>query len=88
MGSWVYRYDQLSDEYDRAEQHIKKLEEALREVTRLSGTDLSDGFPTWPPLHEFAVQEIKQLREDYDEACERLWEQERTMGDRKFWRLP
>lgn len=46
----------------------ERLRDALRECARLSGADLSDGFPTWPPLHEFAVQEVKQMREDYDES--------------------
>lgn len=47
----------------------ERLREALRECTRLSGADLSGGFPTWPDLPDFAVQEVKQLRDDYDEAC-------------------
>jgi hypothetical protein len=43
--------------------------QALRECARLSGADLSGGFPTHPPIHEYAVQQVGQLREDYDEAC-------------------
>lgn len=51
-------------------ERIRELEGALRECARLSGADLSDGFPDWPPLHEYAVQEVRRLREDYDEACD------------------
>jgi hypothetical protein len=48
--------------------YVARLEEALRECVRLSGADLSDGFPTWPELPEFAVQEVKELRDCYEEC--------------------
>lgn len=46
------------------EAELQRCREALRECVRLSGADLSGGFPTWPELPEFAVQEVRQLRED------------------------
>jgi hypothetical protein len=49
-----------------------RLRDALRECVRLSGEDLSDGFPTWPELPDLAVEVVKQLRDDYDEACEQV----------------
>lgn len=64
--------------------YVARLEEALRECARLSGADLSGGFPTRPELPEYAVQEVKQLRDDYDEACERAFDdsqvESRTKG--------
>lgn len=33
-----------------------------------SGGDMSDGIPSWPPLPAWAVEEVRQLRADYDEA--------------------
>lgn len=41
---------------------------ALEECARLSGADMSDGVPTWPPIEEWAVRCVKELREAYDEA--------------------
>lgn len=38
----------------------------LIDCARESGADLSGGAPTWPPVDEWAVREVKQLREDYD----------------------
>jgi hypothetical protein len=58
-----------------ADGYIARLEEALRECVRLSGADLSGGFPTWPELPEFAVQEVRQMREDYNECMEREWQE-------------
>lgn len=43
--------------------------EALEECVRLSGADLSGGFPTSPDLPTYAVQCVRELREDYDAAC-------------------
>lgn len=62
----------MSNSVEELRAEIKRLNDALRECARLSGADLSGGFPTWPELPEFAVQEVRQLREDYDEACEAL----------------
>lgn len=45
---------------------VVALETSLRECSRLAGADLSDGFPSWPALSDFAVSEVRQLREDYD----------------------
>lgn len=58
---------------ESAEEYIARLEAALRECVKLSGADLSDGFPTWPELPEFAVQEVRQLREDYHYDSEFHW---------------
>jgi hypothetical protein len=54
--------------------YIERLEEALRECVRLSGADLSDGFPTWPELPEFAVQEVKELKEIYEADGQAHWQ--------------
>lgn len=60
--------DQIKD----VEATLDRYRKALEKCCRLSGADLSDGFPTWPPLDEFAVQEVGRLRADYDEACDDL----------------
>jgi hypothetical protein len=57
-------------EYVRPDRHVEALREALRECARLSGADLSGGFPTWPELPTFAVQSVAELREDYSDAGE------------------
>lgn len=47
-----------------------RLRKALKECCRLSGADLSDGFPTWPELPEFAVQCVQTLRIDCDDTAD------------------
>lgn len=42
--------------------------EALIECARQSGADVTDGAPTWPPVNEWAVRCVRELREDYDAA--------------------
>ena len=43
---------------------------ALEECCRLSGADLSDGFPTLPELPEFAVECVQTLRIDADDTAD------------------
>lgn len=50
------------------EAELESHREALRECVRLSGADLSGGFPTRPSLPAFAVQQVRELRDDYDAA--------------------
>jgi len=52
-------------------EYALELEGALQECARLSGADLSEGFPTWPSLPVFVVEEVRQLRADYDDALGR-----------------
>lgn len=47
---------------------LKRLEAALVRCAEVSGADMSDGAPTWPDVDVWAVQEVEQLRKDYDEA--------------------
>lgn len=43
-----------------------RLRLALIECATAAGADVSDGPPTWPPVDEWAVQEVKQMRADYE----------------------
>lgn len=50
----------------------RRLREALVQCATISGADVSDGPPTWPSVDVWAVQEVTQLRQDYDEALKEL----------------
>jgi hypothetical protein len=67
----------MSDEQasDRA-----RLAEALFECAKIAGADVSDGPPTWPSVDVWAKQEVQRLRDDYDEACEEVWQALRESG--------
>lgn len=45
---------------------VARLRLALIECATASGADVSDGPPGWPPVDEWAVQEVKQMRADYE----------------------
>jgi hypothetical protein len=51
----------LLDEVDR-------LRGALYECAVAAGEDTSDGVPTWPDLADWAVEAVRQMRRDYDDA--------------------
>jgi hypothetical protein len=42
--------------------------QALIECAEAAGADLSSGIPTWPGLEVWALEQVKQLRRDYDES--------------------
>jgi hypothetical protein len=50
------------------DKRIAELEAALFECARLAGEDTSGGVPTKPPLTEWAIRAVKELRQDYDEV--------------------
>jgi len=47
---------------------VETYRKALIRCAELAGADMSGGVPTWPSLDVWAVQEVEQLRKDYDEA--------------------
>jgi hypothetical protein len=40
---------------------------ALIECATIAGADISGGVPTAPPIDEWAVREVREMREAYDE---------------------
>lgn len=48
-------------------QALYKAVAGLIECARQAGADISDGAPTWPPVDEWAVREVTELRRDHDE---------------------
>lgn len=44
--------------------------EALVQCATIAGADISGGPPTWPHIGEWAVREVQQLHDDYDEAIQ------------------
>jgi hypothetical protein len=62
-----------ASELERLRGENEKLKEALFECAKRSGADISDGAPTWPPIHDWAVQQVTELRADYDEAISSLF---------------
>jgi hypothetical protein len=63
--------DKLEAEVARLTARPEEAEDALWRCIELSGADTSDGRPgpgSCPPLPERAVQEVKRLREEADEA--------------------
>lgn len=63
---------QLTEDLLQAERDAlaesERLIEALIECAVASGADVSGGIPTYPPVDVWAVQEVKQLRKDYEEG--------------------
>jgi hypothetical protein len=51
-------------------QLLRDYERALIECARIAGADMTDAPPTSPPLHEWAVRAVTELRRDYDDACQ------------------
>lgn len=47
---------------------VEVYRQALIDCAIAAGADVSGGIPTWPSLEVWALQEVKQLRSDYDEA--------------------
>lgn len=45
-----------------------RYQKALVRCVLASGADTSGGIPKYPPLDEWVVREVEQLRKDYDEA--------------------
>ncbi|MEA2495769.1 MAG: hypothetical protein QOJ29_3680 [Thermoleophilaceae bacterium] len=75
---WHQRERKRADELDaalaserdaraEAERQRDEAREALYECAKISGADVSDGAPTWPPIEQWAVEEVAQLRRDCDE---------------------
>jgi hypothetical protein len=69
---WQSYADSLEAEVASLRQQLEATVKALRECARLSGADLSGGFPTWPDLPTFTVQCVQELRDDYDAASTEL----------------
>lgn len=42
--------------------------DALVKCAELAGADLSGGIPTWPSLDVWAVDQVRELRKDYDDS--------------------
>lgn len=40
---------------------------ALMACAEIAGDDVSGGIPTWPAVEVWAVEQVRQLRKDYDE---------------------
>lgn len=53
---------------EESETEAKVLRSALYECAKASGEDVSDGPPTWPPIGEWALRAVQELRHDYDEC--------------------
>ena len=51
---------------------VDRLRDALYECAVVSGADVSDGPPTWPDVDVWALAEVRQLREDYDNALDEI----------------
>jgi hypothetical protein len=68
-GPYILRIRELEDLLEERDRTITELREALFECAVQSGEDTSGGIPTWPPIGAWAVDAVKQLRADYDEAC-------------------
>lgn len=53
-------------------ERVRTLEAALYRCAELAGADTSGGAPTWPPIEQWAVQEVEQLRVDYENALDEI----------------
>jgi hypothetical protein len=62
------RAERLEAELKRIIDNWNRAGGALFECAKIAGADISGGIPTLPPLHEWAVREVTELRADYDEA--------------------
>lgn len=47
---------------------VEVYREALVMCAELAGADMSGGIPTWPSLEVWAVEQVRELRKDYDES--------------------
>ena len=69
MAEGEARFWEERDRRKEAEGRIAELEAALFECAVLAGEDVSGGVPTRPPLAEWVVRAVRELRCDYDEAA-------------------
>lgn len=45
---------------------VERLRRALYECAKAAGEDVSGGPPTWPDVADWAIEAVRQMREDYD----------------------
>lgn len=53
-------------EADALRAECRRYRDALIKCATVSGADVSGGVPTWPSVDEWAVQEVQELRDNYD----------------------
>ena len=59
-------------EIEKLKVQVALQKDALEECVRQSGADCSGGYPTEPPLHEYAVEEVTRMRKEWDKVGDDL----------------
>lgn len=74
--------DRLYVSFDERVDREAGLRLALERCVELSGADTSDGMPTDQPLHEWAVECVRVLREEHDELLSEIQIQREALSKR------